>query len=73
MYKPITKTQRKEESIQIWRNIRKKGSLSCHGHGIPPKCAVGICDLYPEVDLCYTCNQCPCSTWSSYRQTSGQD
>ena len=56
----MTEVQRKEESIKTWRNIRKRGALSCHGHSIPPKCEGGICDSYPEVELCSVCNTCPC-------------
>jgi hypothetical protein len=46
--------------IKTWREIRQKGAITCHGHSIPPKCEAGICDSYPEVDLCSICNRCPC-------------
>jgi len=55
----MTEVQRRE-SIQTWREIRQRGAVTCHGHRIPPKCEAGICDSYPEVDLCAICNPCPC-------------
>ena len=46
--------------IKTWRNMRKRGAVTCHGHIIPPKCEAGICDSYPVVELCFVCNPCPC-------------
>ena len=55
-----TKKERIDDSNQIWQNIRKRGDLVCHRHTIPATCSAGICDNYPWVLICKTCNPCPC-------------
>tara|TARA_B100000900_G_scaffold415972_1_gene448229 strand:- start:3178 stop:3366 length:189 start_codon:yes stop_codon:yes gene_type:complete len=46
----------KEKSNQIWQNIRKRGELFNFDKLVPATCPCGICDNYPWVDLCITCN-----------------
>ena len=56
----VINIERENEGNRIWRNIRQRGDLTCHGVSIPKKCSNGICDNYPEVKLCTTCKRCPC-------------
>lgn len=47
---------KEEESKKTWQNIRRRGSLYTFDKTVPAICPCGICDNYPWVELCSTCN-----------------